>query len=283
MKNVEAIKRILNSEFQIDLFDAALASLNDKSNKLRYNNFAYSIRELSRHILYSLSPEINIKNCLWYKTLTEDDRPIRAQRIKYAIQGGITDAILKKWGFDVEELNDTIKSTKTIIDSLSKYTHINPEVFNLEEEKIENNSDEVLSTFRLFVETIEDYRKEIKDFLDGHIEEHLISSIISNSFVSVDYLAPHYSLNYSEISEYYISEINATEIIVNVEGNIFVTLEYGSRSERRVGDGLDLEEDFPFETKVKYKISEDFPSNDYDVEDYDVDTSEWYGDDEYEN
>lgn len=47
MKNVEAIKRILNSEFQIDLFDAALASLNDKSNKIRYNNFAYSIRELS--------------------------------------------------------------------------------------------------------------------------------------------------------------------------------------------------------------------------------------------
>jgi hypothetical protein len=41
-----------------------------------------------------------------------------------------------------------------------------------------------------------------------------------------------------------------------------------------------LEESFPFETKIKYAIDENFPSDMYEIDDYDVDTSEWYGDDE---
>lgn len=60
---ITKIKSILNGEFEASLFEASLVSLSDKGNKLRLNNFAYSIRELSRHFLKSLSPEGNIKNC----------------------------------------------------------------------------------------------------------------------------------------------------------------------------------------------------------------------------
>ena len=59
-------------------------------------------------------------------------------------------------------------------------------------------------------------------------------------------------------------------------------LEYGSNRERREGDGLDLPETFPFETKIRYQIDDDFPSTKFEVDDYDVDTSSWYGDDEDE-
>lgn len=281
MENLDKIKTILLSPFEIELFESSLVNLADTSNKLRYHNFAYSIRELSRHFLYSLSPEKNVKNCSWYKTETTDDKPTRFQRIKYAIQGGISDEILTEWGFEVEELNDTISSIKKIIDSLSKYTHINPETFNLNSTEIETKSDEVLYTFKKFVETIDNYKEDMKSFLDGTIEEHMISAVLSNSFESIDVLAPHYSLDYSEISNYSISEINDVEIVVDVEGDVYVTLEYGSRKERSEGDGLDLNESFPFSTKVRYFISEEFPSDDYEVDDFGVDTSEWYGDDEY--
>lgn len=47
--------------------------------------------------------------------------------------------------------------------------------------------------------------------------------------------------------------------------------------------GADIEESFPFETKIKYEISEDFPSSNYDIEEYGVDTSKWYGDSDDEN
>lgn len=280
MDNFDKIKKILISPFEIDLFDASLASLNDKTNKLRYNNFAYSIRELSRHFLYSLSPELSIKKCGWYKTETTDDKPTRGQRIKYAIQGGITDEILKKWGFDIDELKETIKTVIETINSLSKYTHINPDVFYLKDVDIEKNGKQVLETFQKLVETIDEYREKLKCFLDGHIEEHMISSVVTTFFENIDNLAPHHSLNDSEVSDYHISEITDEEIIVNVSGFLHVTLEYGSRQERREGDGLDLEESFPFETKIKYEISEDFPSDKHEIDDYDVDTSEWYGDDD---
>ncbi|MFT3981185.1 MAG: hypothetical protein QM687_11990 [Ferruginibacter sp.] len=274
------IKRILTSQFETDLFEASLASLNEKANKLRYNNFAYSIRELSRHFLHRLAPELNIKNCSWFKNETTDGKPTRLQRIKYAIQGGITDELLEQWGFEIEELTETIKEIKTTIDSLSKYTHINPEVFDLNEDDVIKYSEEVLSSFKTFVLTIENYREQLKTFLDGHIEEHMVSSVVSNFFENVDRLAPHHSLDYSEISDYHVSEINDQEIVVDVFGNLHVTLEYGSRQERREGDGLDLKESFPFETKIRYEINEDFPSEKYQVDDYDVDTSEWYGDED---
>lgn len=274
----EQIKKILSSEFEIELFESAIYNLNDKKNKLRYNNFAYSIRELSRHFLHRLAPDENVKECDWFIVQTENEKPTRTQRIKYAIQGGINDETLNELGLDSEELNDEIKSIKKTIDSLSKYTHINPESFDLKDDEINEKSEKVLSEFKIFAERIESYRDDLRHFLDGKIEEHMIDGVISNSYVNVDMLAPHYSLEYSEISEYHIIEINQSSIIVEVLGDIHFTLEYASRKERREGDGLDLHESFPFKTKIFYEISSDFPSSKYEIEEFDVDTQEWYGD-----
>ncbi len=274
----EQIKKILESKFEIGLFESAIYNLNDTENKLRYNNFAYSIRELSRHFLYRLSPEENVKKCDWFKVETENGKPTRTQRIKYAIQGGINDEILDELGLDSEELNEEVKAIKKAIDSLSKYTHINPESFDLEDNEIKEMSEKVLSEFKIFAERIDSYRDDIRHFLDGKIEEHMIDGVISTFYQNVDILAPHHSLEYSEISEYHITEINQDSIIVEVLGDIHFTLHYGSNKDRREGDGLDLNETFPFETNIIYEISSDFPSGKYDIEEFDVDTQEWYGD-----
>lgn len=52
------IEKRLSGDFEHDLFDAALYNLNDVHNKLRFNNFAYSLRELTRHILARLAPDL---------------------------------------------------------------------------------------------------------------------------------------------------------------------------------------------------------------------------------
>lgn len=270
------IKKILKSKFEIELFESALKNLDDKENKLRYNNFAYSIRELSRHFLYSLSPEKKVKSCSWYNAMTKDDKPTRAQRIKYAIQGGFSDELLTKHGFDIDELENIIKTTKNIIGSLSKYTHINEDVFDIPKSEVELKSREVLEIFAEFVETIDNYRRDLKASLDGDLDTHVLNEIIWSSFNEIDILAPHHLMEYSELEEYEIEEINNEYVIVSVNGNLSVTLEYGSKNERREGDGLDLHESFPFTGIVKYKIGSEFPSSDYEVEDLNVDTESWY-------
>jgi hypothetical protein len=277
---IAKIKKILKSQFEIELFESALRNLEDEENKLRYNNFAYSIRELSRHFLHSLSPENSVKSCSWYKTITDDDKPTRAQRIKYAIQGGLSDELLTKNGFDIEELREVIKSTKNIIGSLSKYTHINEDIFDIPKSDVDLQSKEVLEIFAEFVETIDHYRQDLKSSLDGELDDHILNEIIWTSFNEVDILAPHHQIEYSELEDYEIEEINNEFITVSVNGNLNVTLEYGSKNERRDGDGLDLHESFPFTGIVKYKIGTEFPSKDYEVEDLNVDTGSWYGEEE---
>ncbi|UVD79376.1 hypothetical protein NWE55_14785 [Myroides albus] len=276
MSTLQQIEKILKSDFEKLLFKASLKNLEDENNILRYHNFCYSIRELSRHFLNSLSPEELIFNCPWFKVESENGKPTRSQKVKYAIQGGLTDKLLEELGFNIKELKTTIKELKTTIDSLSKYTHINSENFMLTEKQIKTNSDKVLKTFESFVNTIIDYKETLKNFLDGKIEEHMIDTILCNSYENIDSLAPHYSLEFGEVNAYHIEEITNTEIIVNVYGDLHITLEYGSRSERVNNDGLDINESFPFETQVRYEISNKFPSDDYVVEEFDVDTSKWY-------
>ena len=49
------------SDFERELFSAALHNLHDASNSLRLNNFAFSVRELMRHV--SAPPERRIGEC----------------------------------------------------------------------------------------------------------------------------------------------------------------------------------------------------------------------------
>jgi hypothetical protein len=54
---------------------------------------------------------------------------------------------------------------------------------------------------------------------------------------------------FCEVLDYHISEINDQEIIVDVFGDLYVILEYGSRQERHEGDGLDIKQNFSSVTK----------------------------------
>jgi len=272
----ERIKEILETKFEKELFEASIQNLNDTGNKLRYNNFAYSIRELSRHFLYRLSPDENVKACSWFKELTENGKPTRKQRMKYAIQGGITEEILKRLNFDTKELDKEVTLIKKTIDSLSKYTHINEDTFDLKISKVDEMSQKVFMSLEILVDKIRMCRNNILEFLSELIEESLLEEIIFNNYENVDALARRYSINDSDINNYYISEISNDSIVVSVSGDINFILEYGSNSERREGDGHDINISFPFSTKIHFKITDEFPKSEFEVDEFGVNTEKWY-------
>lgn len=106
-------KALVKTKFEHDLCDAAFDNLNVK-NRLRFNNFAYSIRELTRHILYRLAPDVDIKCCSWYKpTKNENGKVVitRADRINYAIYGGFDNNALFAMGLK----DDIDKARKNLI------------------------------------------------------------------------------------------------------------------------------------------------------------------------
>lgn len=108
-------KTLVKTKFEHDLCDAAFDNLNVK-NRLRFNNFAYSIRELTRHILYRLAPDVDIKCCSWYKpTKNENGKVVitRADRINYAIYGGFDNNALSAMGLkdDINKARKNLLST----------------------------------------------------------------------------------------------------------------------------------------------------------------------------
>jgi len=282
-EKIQKIKNILSDQFECELYDASIFCLNDKENKLRFNNFAYSMRELSRHFLHRLAPDGNVKGCSWFKQEGDKGQITRLQRIKYAIQGGINDELLISIGIESDRFEQSSIIIKRSIDSLSRYTHINPDVFNLKDIEVDVKSKEVILAFEAFVQAMEDCRTEVMKLVEDKIEDEAINAVVRASFENIDSLAHHYSLDNVYIDNYEVDEINESEIIVAVKGEINVTLSWGSNSDRRAGNGHDLEDTFPFFTKVRYYIDEDFPSDDPDVDEPGVDTSKWdiNPDDEY--
>lgn len=68
---------------------------------------------------------------------------------------------------------------------------------------------------------------------------------------------------------------------MRISGDLHFMLEYGSKSHYRSCDGIEIDQSFPFQTKIRHKISEEFPTDNYEIADYGVNTSSCFGEDDY--
>jgi hypothetical protein len=169
---VDRIIKYLSTEFEKELCVASFENLNGTS-KLRFNNFAYSLRELTRNVLHRLAPSEEVLNCRWYTNqIPEREKGItRGQRIQYAIQGGIEDQYVKnELGIDVKALN---KLWKDRINILNKYTHVNEDSFDIPEEDIGKYVENTVDALTKFFESIENCKTQIND----KVLEHLFSPV----------------------------------------------------------------------------------------------------------
>src|SRR5690242_17209192 len=95
----EEFKNSLETEFEKKLFQAALNNLKDKENEIRFNNFAYSVRELMRHILERRAPNDQVILCSWYQK-PKNTLVTRKQRIMFLIHGGLSEKFIAD-NFDI--------------------------------------------------------------------------------------------------------------------------------------------------------------------------------------
>ena len=60
------LELIAQAGFERNLVRACFDNL-EATGPLRFNNFAYSLRELLRHVFHRLAPDMSVKKCCWYK------------------------------------------------------------------------------------------------------------------------------------------------------------------------------------------------------------------------
>ena len=274
---INKIRNLLNSEFEKDLFDASLTNLEDKSNKLRFNNFAYSIRELSRHLLHNLAPDHEIIQCRWYKNETGNPDIIsRGERVKYAIQGGLVDSFVDSEIVEMDTINSLKKQIIKSIDILNKYTHINPSTFNISRKEIKEYSNQVLTALLNFSETIEECRDIIIRALENKIYDEFIQHSISDTIEEIDILATHHEIEEIAPSSYHITNIGSQNLIIETDGFISARLQWGSDSDLRNDIGGEMYTSFPFDCIINVELNKKFEDASISIEKFDVDTDEWY-------
>ena len=244
------IASYLKTDFEKELFDAVFVNLHEKGNKLRLNNFAYAARELTRHFLSRLAPDKDVLNAPWFipnKAIT------REQRIRYAILGYLDETFARNTlQFDFTHISKDLRKS---IDDLSKYTHVNPETFNVEEDKILELTLNILESTAKFFKTISEAQNKIMNAVYNAVDKDMINKFYMETYNEIDMLATHHEvLSYTVTSQKEVDKNNET-ITIQADGVVNARLQYGSDGDIRRGDGYETQMDFPFTSEfvVNYK------------------------------
>lgn len=270
------ILQYLKQGFEQDLFKAAIANVDDENNKLRLNNFAYAMRELIRTVLERLAPDEEVVNAPWFAPYdkSQPNKVIRTQRIKYAIQGWLSDEFITgTLGIDHFE-ND--KQLRKSIDTLSKFTHVTPLTFGMPSEDVTKCVLDVLLQMQCFLMDVAEAHMQIRNAAIECIDEEMIEEFYMNTQNDLDIMATHY-----EVLSYVVTNINTKsqdedKIILDVSGFVNVRHQYGSDGDMRRGDGFEMEARYSFTSNLvaSYKNKE----GDIHIVDktMDIDTNSFY-------
>jgi hypothetical protein len=268
-----SLEAILAPGFEANLYKAATDNLKDHSNPLRLSNYAYSARELSRHLLHRLAPDEEVRACVWYKS--DPARPgqvTRAQRAQYAIQGGLSEDYVRD--VLIVDIDDIKRSLAKAIDNLSKFTHIEESVFGLPSHVVDAYVASTEEALNDLCETIHTCRKELLDALSEKIDDAIVDATLRETILEIDELATHHSIEEVYTDDVKVVRISADRIQLLAEGSIGVELQWGSGSDRARGDGAEISESFPFSCSLSCPV--DDPDNvEADEDSLSVDTSSW--------
>ncbi|ENF6529976.1 TPA: hypothetical protein ACWP0Z_003668 [Escherichia coli] len=265
----------LETNFEKELFTACLRNYASHGNPLRFHNFAFSIRELIKHIIEKKSPNDKLLQASWYKREHEHYEISRRQRLKYCSQAKISDAYLGEEF--LEESNERIDEMLKLYFFLNKYTHItekymhpSPQEFFLKAKQILQIATEILNGIHIC-------RDELIRTLEDKIRNAVIDTAVSSMPENLVTIANHAYVDYTEVEEFGITSIDDEYINIYASGTVYVTQEYGSRN-----DGVSLEESYPFTLHMASHL--DSPET-FEVisEALEVDTSSWYDDGEQED
>ncbi|MEE9336840.1 MAG: hypothetical protein V3U87_02060 [Methylococcaceae bacterium] len=265
---IKNIEQYLNTGFEEKLFSASVAYLQNTSDPLRANSFCYSLRELIRHVFERRAPNDEIIKCSWFKPETDNGLPSRRQKYTYCVQGGLEPTFVEnELKLDVLE---PWKSIKGSIDTLSKYTHVGKDTFDISDIKVSAIAKEALESLLTIFHMINDTKVELHHSLSSHIDNELLNTFVMNSMSDIDCLSQSSYVEQSEVHEYSLSEIDYEKLLFEGNGTAYVSLNYGKKD-----DACEINTDFPFKFQGHSHINKPYDLS-ISAEDIDIDIRSWY-------
>ncbi len=271
----------LSFGFEKDLYQAALNNLSDKGNPLRFNNFAYTMREIITLILSRYSSDEDILKCCWYRNETNTDNGVtRAQRAKYAIQGGFSDErVFELLELDEEDRNyvqKKLKSFTKLFRELNEHTHLREKRFNIGDSKCEELALAVMRIVNDILVLVEEMRSQIISHVESEVDSTIVEEFISNTFDEIDILSTHSVVDYSELESFHVSKISSEHIWIVGVGIAHCELQWGSNSDLKNDIGATSSESYPYDFTLQAPLS-NLRDLQLIPEGLKLDTSSWWG------
>ncbi|WP_418894724.1 hypothetical protein [Limibacterium fermenti] len=283
-KNKKVIEKLLKTKFQKALLEAVIDNLSDDSKALCFNNFAYSMRELMIDFLKSLAPDDEIIKCDWYNAkdayiknkVSDKTEPSRKQRIKYIVQGPLTDNFVDINIIPLSDIEDIQTEFLSSFSLLNKYTHITDKTLGLKDKDRENKAQEIFQTFINLVWLLNKYKTKLFNDTEKIITDEVYETVIYEAINEINCLSTYQYLENVNVDKISIQKIEKDQITTHINGTIDVNLQYGSSGDLRRGDGWVNEENFPFTCTAYVHLGiSDF--SDIIIENVEIDTDDFYG------
>ncbi|WCA62367.1 hypothetical protein G6M16_024295 (plasmid) [Agrobacterium tumefaciens] len=265
-----ALEQFLLDEFSRKVVEGSMMAFAIIDNPLRLSQFASGFRELYGHSLHAMAPDDQIRASSWFQPETQDGRPTRRQRVRYLIQGGIADPILAELGFDAGEIHGAVIS---VIDELSKYTHVRPTTIGTSAEEADAFACETIATYISMMKTLDDCRHTVRQAVTEAVDKRALEVFTQEVFSEVDILSNRTMVEAVDVTNLTITAIDASFIRYHAGGDVYVELSYGSKSDFQNDNGAEISTDFPFSLSLAAPVTALSAFQDAVAS---IDTSSWY-------
>lgn len=256
--------------------EGAASVLRDQANPLRLNLFATAIRMLFEHVMGTLAPDADVEACSWYQPIEGHAKPVRGQRIQYWLQGGLTDGYMTdELGLEAQDLRARLLHA---FNKLSKHVHGRADTLLNDPAEQAAEAEATVAAVEELIHAYHDCRAVLIVPLTEGLDEGALDSLLSETILSINELASHHTIEEIYTERTQVSSIGPSTVRYCATGTVFVTLQWGSNSDLRRGDGAELDESFPFQCLFDVPLEDPRDLTRAEIVSG-VDTSRWYGDD----
>ncbi|QND61690.1 hypothetical protein [Mesorhizobium huakuii] len=271
------LQELLTDEFSTQVLSGSMMALWVTANPLRLSHFSAGLRELYGHTLHTVAPDDEVKSCEWFSAETQDGRPSRRQRIRFGIQGGLSDEAVAALGVESNEIHGEMLA---VIDQLSKFTHVRPNTIEVAPEEAEAFACDAVATFVAFFETLEECRRGVRRAVEYAVNDHALEVFTQEMFSEIDILSTRSAVDGVQIGSLEITSIGPALVNYRVTGDVYVELSYGSKSDFQRDMGAEIRTDFPFLLTMSAPVGALKAFQDPNPS---IDTSSWYDDGDSED
>lgn len=239
----------LESGFEQKVLDAALRNYCSMGNPIRFNNFAFVIRELLTRVTDRLAPVDDVKLASWHEPASELREVNRRQQLKYCTQSYFPDATVPEW--ITEETKEVTKEYLALYQKLNKYTHINEHAMGANPKEALAFLKDLLSSFTSILDTIYDIKEHVTEAIEEEVHDIVFEKLVFESHEALIELSSQTVVDIVNVDSYRIEQVKPAEVIFIGYGDVECTLNYGSKH-----DPFSMNQSVPFTFKVVAPIDE---------------------------